>query len=61
MREKAKMTHEEMVKRWKQDTEFFKECEVVKAEFQSLLTGLEVREDKRQNVSDVPMRKPKQE
>lgn len=61
MREKAKMTHEEMVKRWKQDPEFLKECEVVKAEFQSSMTGLEVREDKRQNVSDVPMRKPKQE
>ncbi len=61
MREKAKMTHEEMVKRWKQDPEFLKECEVVKAEIESLMTRFEVREDERQNVSDVPMRKPKQE
>ena len=51
MREKAKMTHEEMVKRWKQDSEFLKECEVVKAEFESLMTRFEVREDERQNVS----------
>lgn len=61
MREKAKMTHEEMVKRWKQDPEFLKEYEVVKAEFESLMTRFEVREDESQNVSNVPMRKTKQE
>lgn len=61
MRTPPKMTHDEMVKKWMQDPEFLKECEVVKAEFESLMTRLEVREDERQNVSDVPMRKPKQE
>ena len=61
MREKAKMTHEEMVKRWKQDPEFLKEYEVVKAEFESLMPRFEVREDESQYVSNVPMRKTKQE
>ena len=55
MRTPPKMTHDEMVKKWMQDPEFVKECELLKPEFELLNAVLAAR--KEQNMTQAELAK----
>lgn len=56
MRTPPKMTHDEMVKKWMQDPEFVKECELLKPEFELLNAVLAARKEQNMTQADVARR-----